>query len=59
MNPIKLEGLVAAVHTPFRADGSLNLDIVEKQAQHLQRNGIAGVGLGIRCVNQFVTVAMF
>lgn len=43
MNRIKLEGLVAAVHTPFRADGTLNLDIVEKQAQHLLRNGITQV----------------
>lgn len=32
---MKLTGLVAATHTPFHADGSLNLAIVEKQAAHL------------------------
>ena len=31
----RLTGLVAATHTPFHADGSLNLGIVEKQAAHL------------------------
>ena len=30
----QLTGLVAATHTPFTADGSLNLAIVEKQAAH-------------------------
>ncbi len=30
-----LVGLVAAVHTPFRPDGSLHLDVVEEQAAHL------------------------
>ena len=35
MNMIRLHGLVAATHTPFHADGSLNLAIVEKQAAHL------------------------
>lgn len=36
-----LTGLVAAVHTPFRADGSLRLDVVEAQAAHLQAQGIS------------------
>lgn len=36
-----LHGLVAAVHTPFNADGSLNLAIVETQAAHLLKNNIA------------------
>jgi len=31
----KLHGLVAATHTPFQTDGSLNLAMVEKQAAHL------------------------
>jgi N-acetylneuraminate lyase len=35
-----LTGLVAAVHTPFHADGSLRLDVVEAQAAHLQAHGI-------------------
>jgi N-acetylneuraminate lyase len=35
-----LHGLVAAVHTPFHADGSLRLDAVEAQAAHLQASGI-------------------
>jgi len=35
---LKLRNLVAATHTPFRADGSLNLSAVEKQAAHLLAN---------------------
>ncbi len=37
---IKLHGLVAATHTPFHADGSLNLRVVEKQAEHLLGTGV-------------------
>jgi len=40
MNKLKLSGLVAATHTPFKADGSLNLATVEDQAGHLLRNNI-------------------
>jgi N-acetylneuraminate lyase len=36
----QLTGLVAAPHTPFHADGSLNPAIIEKQAAHLLSNGI-------------------
>jgi N-acetylneuraminate lyase len=43
MNKLKLIGLVAATHTPFRADGSLNLAAVEAQAAHLLRNNIRTV----------------
>jgi N-acetylneuraminate lyase len=32
---------VAAVHTPFGADGALRLDAVEAQAAHLARSGVA------------------
>ena len=39
----RLRGLVAATHTPFHADGSLNLAIVEKQAAHLLANGVTAV----------------
>jgi len=35
-----LHGLVAAPHTPFKPDGSLNLAVIEAQAAHLLRNGI-------------------
>jgi N-acetylneuraminate lyase len=35
-----LVGLVAAVHTPFRPDGSLHLEVVEAQAAHLRAHGI-------------------
>jgi N-acetylneuraminate lyase len=36
MNPAHpLHGLVAATHTPFAKDGSLNLAMVERQAAHL------------------------
>jgi N-acetylneuraminate lyase len=40
---LKLRGLVAPVFTPFRADGSLDLDKVERQAEHLAGQGIVGV----------------
>jgi N-acetylneuraminate lyase len=43
---IKLHGLVAATHTPFDADGQLNLCAVEKQAEHLFRHGVRTVFLG-------------
>ncbi|HWN96712.1 MAG TPA: dihydrodipicolinate synthase family protein [Methylomirabilota bacterium] len=36
----KLTGLIAAVHSPFHANGSLNLAVVEKQAAHLLANKI-------------------
>lgn len=36
----KLTGLVAAAHTPFYQDGSLNLAVVEKQAAHFLKNNI-------------------
>jgi N-acetylneuraminate lyase len=41
-----LHGLVAATHTPFHADGSLNLAIVEPQAAHLLKNGVSTVFIG-------------
>lgn len=43
---MKLTGLVAATHTPFHADGSLNLAAVEKQAEHLLRTGVSTVFIG-------------
>ena len=40
MKTYPLTGLVAATHSPFHADGSLNLAIVEAQAAHLQASGV-------------------
>jgi len=41
-----LHGLVAATHTPFHADGALNLDAVENQAAHLLRDRVHTVFIG-------------
>src|SRR5512137_362417 len=35
-----LTGLVAAPHTPMHADGSVNLDAIEKQAARLVADGV-------------------
>lgn len=35
-----ITGLVAAPHSPFHADGTLNLAVVEKQAAHLLAKGV-------------------
>lgn len=43
MKRTRLQGLVAAVHTPFLADGSLNLAMVQKQAEHLLSNAVETV----------------
>lgn len=43
---IKLHGLVAATHTPFNAEGQLNLAAVERQAEHLLSNGVTTVFIG-------------
>ena len=42
----KLHGLIAATHTPFHQDGSLNLAIVETQAVHLLKNSVKTVFIG-------------
>lgn len=41
-----LHGLVAATHTPFHDDGSLNLAVIEQQAAHLLNNGVTTVFIG-------------
>lgn len=43
---IKLHGLVAATHTPFHADGRLNLTVVERQAEYLHRTGVNTMFIG-------------
>lgn len=40
---IRLHGLVAATHTPFDADGRVNLAAVEAQAAHMLGGGVAAV----------------
>lgn len=40
MKSIELTGLVAATHTPFGADGALNLDVVEQQAKQLIQDDV-------------------
>ena len=51
----KLEGLIAAAHTPFNADGSINYGLVKKQAETLIKQKVTGVyvsgttGEGICC----------
>jgi dihydrodipicolinate synthase/N-acetylneuraminate lyase len=42
VNIMKLTGLIAASHTPFHGDFSLNLNCVPEQAAHLAANGVAG-----------------
>jgi N-acetylneuraminate lyase len=46
MNFPLIEGLVAATHTPFQVDGSLKLQAVESQAEHLLRQGVRTVFIG-------------
>jgi len=46
MPSFKFSGLCTATHTPFHADGSLNLAVVEKQATFLRGKGITSVFIG-------------
>lgn len=40
MRSFPIQGLVAATHTPFRQDGSLRLEVIERQAGHLISNQV-------------------
>jgi N-acetylneuraminate lyase len=42
----RLHGLVAATHTPFHPDGSLNPAIIEKQVTHLLSTGVGHAFIG-------------
>jgi N-acetylneuraminate lyase len=42
----RIQGLVAATHTPFHQDGTLRLDIVEEQAAHLHKSGVSHAFIG-------------
>jgi N-acetylneuraminate lyase len=46
MESLRLTGLVTATHTPMHADGSLYLDMVSRQAEHLLAQGIETVFIG-------------
>ncbi len=46
MSAFKFTGLCTATHTPFHADGSLNLAVVERQAAFLRSHGITSVFIG-------------
>jgi len=46
MSSTKIQTLVAATHTPFHADASLNLSAVEQQATHLEASGVSTVFIG-------------
>jgi len=46
MKKLKLTGLVAATHSPFNKDGSLNLNAVEAQAEHLTMHNITTAFVG-------------
>jgi len=39
----KLQGLIAAAHTPFNADGSVNYALIKKQAETLVKQKVTGV----------------
>jgi len=39
----KIEGLIAAVFTPFHEDGSLNLDLIPSLVDKLYRDGVKGI----------------
>ncbi len=41
-----LHGLIAATHTPFHSDGTLNLAVVEQQATFLAQRGVGTVFIG-------------
>lgn len=42
-NRFWITGLVPATFTPFHADGSLHLDLVEPMVEHLIRDGVTGL----------------
>lgn len=42
MMRMRLSGLIAAPHTPFKADGGLNLSVVGKQVEWLVRQRVSG-----------------
>jgi len=55
MKTKKLQGLIAAAHTAFNADGTINYDVVADQAKMLLKQNVTGVyvsgttGEGVHC----------
>ena len=51
----KLRGLIAAPHTPFKEDGTVNLDVIPQQIDVLVKNNVTGAyvcgttGEGVSC----------
>jgi N-acetylneuraminate lyase len=43
MTPLRMTGLVAAVVTPMDAKGELNLEVVPRVVDHLEKDGITGI----------------
>jgi N-acetylneuraminate lyase len=39
----RLQGLIAATHTPFDSDGNVNLAAISRQAEHLSKTGVGAV----------------
>ena len=39
-------GIIAAPHTPMQQDGSLNLKVVDRQAEHFKQSGVIGAFIG-------------
>ena len=39
---MKLTGLIAATYTPFREDGSVNLDLIPAMTDHMIESGVSG-----------------
>lgn len=46
MKTHRIHGIVAATHTPFHLDGSLNLAVIETQAAHLISTGVVRAFIG-------------
>lgn len=42
----QIQGLIAAPHTPFLANGDLHLEVVEEQAASLMQQGVVGAFIG-------------
>ncbi len=40
---IKIEGLIAAVSTPFNEDGSINFDLIPSLVDRLVLDGLRGI----------------
>ena len=58
MSAFKFTGLCTATHTPFHADGSMNLAVVEQQAAFLRSHGITSVFIKIDIKEVFSSITM-